>query len=109
MGYTKELVKAGSGSKPTAGQTITVHCTGYVQATGSKFWSTHDTNTPFSFQVGLGKVIKGWDQGCLTMQLGERAKITCTPDFAYGAGGFPAWGIPPNATLIFDIEILTIH
>lgn len=55
----------------------------------------------------MGNVIKGWDEGCLTMNLGEEAALTCTPDYAYGAGGFPAWGIPPNATLVFTIEIGT--
>ncbi len=54
------------------------------------------------------QVIKGWDEGCLTMQKGEKAKLTCTADYAYGDTGFPSWGIPPNATIIFEIEILEI-
>lgn len=56
----------------------------------------------------MGSVIKGWDEGVATMQLGERARLRCTPDYAYGAGGFPSWGIMPNATLIFEIEVLQI-
>jgi peptidylprolyl isomerase len=94
---------------PAKGSKITVHCTGFVAETGKKFWSTHDTNTPFSFQVGLGKVIKGWDEGMLTMALGERAKLHCSSDYAYGAAGFPAWGIPPSAALIFDVEVVAIE
>ncbi|CAI5517384.1 unnamed protein product [Closterium sp. Naga37s-1] len=64
---------------------------------------------PFTFQVGLGNVIKGWDESVINMQLGEQARITCTPDYAYGAGGFPAWGIMPNSTLVFDIEVLSLQ
>lgn len=63
---------------------------------------------PFAFQVGLGQVIKGWDEGVLGMKLGESARLTCSPDYAYGARGFPAWGIQPNSTLIFEIEVLKI-
>ncbi|CAI5942664.1 unnamed protein product, partial [Closterium sp. NIES-65] len=75
-----------------------------------KFWSTKDPGQqPFTFQVGLGNVIKGWDESVINMQLGEQARITCTPDYAYGAGGFPAWGIMPNSTLVFDIEVLSVQ
>jgi peptidylprolyl isomerase len=63
---------------------------------------------PFQFQIGMGKVIKAWDEGVMSMSLGEVAVITATPDYAYGAGGFPAWGIMPNATLAFEIEVLSI-
>lgn len=73
---------------------------------------THSTKDagqePFAFQVGLGQVIKGWDEGVLGMKLGESARLTCSPDYAYGARGFPAWGIQPNSTLIFEIEVLKI-
>ena len=73
-----------------------------------KFWSTKDPGQqPFSFNIGLGSVIKGWDEGVMTMQLGEVARIQCTPDYAYGAGGFPAWGIQPNSVLVFEIEVLS--
>ena len=61
-----------------------------------------------SLLAGRGSVIKAWDEGVATMQLGEKARITATPDYAYGAGGFPAWGIMPNSPLIFDIEVLSI-
>jgi len=62
---------------------------------------------PFSFTIGLGQVIKGWDEGVLTMKLGEVSRITCTPDYAYGSGGFPSWGILPDSTLVFEIEVLS--
>ena len=71
--------------------------------------STKDPGqSPFTFEIGVGSVIKAWDEGVLGMQLGERAKITCSPDYGYGASGFPAWGIMPNSTLCFDIEVLKI-
>ncbi|KAJ8572500.1 hypothetical protein K7X08_009011 [Anisodus acutangulus] len=110
MGVEKEVIRAGSGSKPQPGQTVTVHCTGYGKNRdlSQKFWSTKDPGQqPFSFQIGQGKVIKGWDEGVLGMQFGEVARLTCTPDYAYGAGGFPAWGIQPNSVLVFEIEVLS--
>ncbi len=74
-----------------------------------KFWSTKDAGQqPFTFKIGLGQVIKGWDEGVMTMKLGEVARIHCTPDYAYGSGGFPAWGIMPNSELIFEIEVLSV-
>eukprot|EP00771_Trimastix_marina_P000167 gnl/Trimastix_PCT/1176.p2 GENE.gnl/Trimastix_PCT/1176~~gnl/Trimastix_PCT/1176.p2 ORF type:complete len:125 (-),score=34.51 gnl/Trimastix_PCT/1176:18-344(-) len=108
MGVTKRVIQAGSGPKPTRGANITVHCIGKLES-GKQFWSTRSPVQPFSFRVGLGQVIRGWDEGMLDMQLGERAELTMTGDYAYGAQGFPAWGIPPNATLIFDVEILRIE
>ncbi len=110
MGVTKDIKKAAppGAAKPVKGQVVTVHCTGTVQATGKKFWSTTDPGQKaFSFTIGKGEVIKGWDEGVATMQVGETAVLTATADYAYGAGGFPAWGIPPNATLLFEIELLS--
>jgi peptidylprolyl isomerase len=73
-----------------------------------QFWSTKDAGQqPFTFQLGMGQVIKGWDEGVASMSMGEVARLTCTPDYAYGAGGFPAWGIMPNSVLIFEIEVLS--
>jgi peptidylprolyl isomerase len=109
MGFVKTLIRAGNGAKPTRGQNVTVHCTGYGKDRdmNSKFWSTKDTGQePFTFAVGMGQVIKGWDESVIEMSLGEVAKIHCTPDYAYGAGGFAAWGIMPNSELIFEIEVL---
>lgn len=112
MGFEKEILKAGtSGKKPTAGKEVTVHCTGYGKNgdLSVPFWSTKDAGqTPFTFCIGRGQVIKAWDEGVMTMDLGEVARIKCTPDYGYGAGGFPAWGIQPNSTLIFEIEVLSV-
>jgi len=107
----KTVLQKGNGTKPTVGQTITVDCIGSVKEKkgNKKFWSTKDPGQKaFSFQVGKGKVIKGWDAGCLTMSIGERSLIEMTGDYGYGGTGFPAWGIPPDATLIFEVEILSI-
>jgi len=97
-------------SKPVKkGDTLTVHATGIVQATGKQFWSTEDPGQePFTFQVGLGKVITGWDQGCLGARLGEKRRLEIPPEEGYGEAGFPAWGIPPNGVLVFEVEILKI-
>eukprot|EP01038_Epipyxis_sp_PR26KG_P007100 gene7100-9688_t len=111
MGFEKEILQEGSGPTPTKGKNVTVHCTGYGKNNdlGEKFWSTKDPGQqPFTFQIGMGKVIKGWDEGVLDMKVGEVARITCTPDYAYGARGFPAWGIMPDATLVFEIEVLSV-
>jgi len=110
MGFTKTVLKPGNGGKPRRGQQVTVHCTGYGKNRDLSvpFWSTKDPGQePFTFQVGAGQVIKGWDESVIDMSLGECAKIYCTPDYAYGQGGFPAWGIMPNSELIFEIEVLS--
>jgi FKBP-type peptidyl-prolyl cis-trans isomerase len=112
MGFEKEIIKAGNGPQPKPGQTVTVHCTGYGKNGDLKqpFWSTKDPGQkPFTFEIGRGKVIKGWDEGVLSMQLGEVARLTCSPDYGYGKNGFPAWGIQPNSVLIFEIEVLKIQ
>lgn len=95
MGFEKTIVRQGNGIKPARGNTVTVHCIGFGKNgdMNLKFWSTKDPGQkPFSFKIGLGQVIKGWDEGVMTMSIGEIARIHCTPDYAYGAGGFPAWG-----------------
>lgn len=108
-GVTKEVLRQGKDPKVQKGNTITVHCTGSLQNPPKKFWSTKDQGQqPFTFKCGVGQVIAGWDQGCLTMQQGEISKLTVRGDKGYGQSGFPAWGITPNATLIFEIEILSI-
>lgn len=74
-----------------------------------KFWSTQDPGQkPFTFSIGLGQVIKGWDEGVMTMKVGETARLTCPASYAYGNTGFPAWGILPNSPLIFEIELLSL-
>ena len=108
MSLDREVLKEGAGSTPQAGDTVTVHCTGYLKDTMQKFWSTKDPGqTSFSFCVGQGRVIRGWDEGILQMKVGESARLTMSSEYAYGSRGFPAWKIPPNAALVFDIELLS--
>ncbi|KAK1303074.1 Peptidyl-prolyl cis-trans isomerase FKBP12 [Acorus calamus] len=112
MGVEKQVLRAGGGPKPVRGQTVTVHCTGFGKNRdlNQKFWSTKDPGQkPFTFKIGMGNVIKGWDEGVLDMQLGEVARLQCSPDYAYGSGGFPAWGIQPNSVLVFEIEVLSMQ
>merc|ERR1711920_348067 len=111
MGLTKEVLQEGTGRMPQKGEQVTVHYTGFGKNRDlkEKFWSTKDPGQqPFSFNVGIGQVIKGWDEGVLGMKVGEIARLTCSPDYAYGAGGFPQWGIQPDSTLIFEVEVLSI-
>lgn len=106
---TFRIIKAGSGNAITKGCTATVHATGIVKETGKKFWSTKDPGQqPFTYQAGVGGVITGWDQGCLGMQIGEERELLIPAAEGYGAGGFPAWGIPPGGTLNFTLECLEI-
>ena len=106
---TKQTITAGSGPVVAKGDTVTVHATGIVEEGKKKFWSTKDPGQqPFTYQAGVGKVITGWDQGCLGMNVGETRKLRIPAHEGYGAGGFPAWGIPPGGTLLFEIEVLSI-
>lgn len=108
-GVTKTILSPGNGPDVKKGSTITVHCTGILAETNKKFWSTKDPGQqPFTFTAGVGQVIAGWDEGCLTMKKGETARLTVAGHKGYGARGFPAWGITPNAALIFEIEVLQI-
>lgn len=109
MSFTYTCITPSNGPSIVKGQTVTVHCTGYGKNgdLNVPFWSTHDTNTPFSFQIGKRSVIIAWDEGVLGMKVGEKGRIHASPQAAYGAGGFPAWGILPNSELIFEIEVLS--
>jgi len=89
------------------GQVARVHATGSVAGAPKPFWSTRGEE-PFEFQAGVGRVIKGWDQGCLGMRVGEVRRLVIPADEGYGSRGFPAWGIPGGATLDFQIELVSV-
>ncbi len=97
----------GDGDVAEAGQNVSVHYTGWL-TTGSKFDSSVDRNEPFSFVLGRGMVIRGWDEGVQGMQVGGKRKLTIPPHLGYGAAG-ASGVIPPNATLIFDVELLAVN
>lgn len=96
----------GTGAEAASGQRVSVHYTGTL-TNGQKFDSSRDRGRPFSFNLGRGEVIKGWDQGVVGMKIGGKRKLTIPADLAYGARGFPPV-IPPNSTLVFDVELVSI-
>jgi len=103
-------VKVGTGASPKTGQTCVMHYTGWLYENGvkgSKFDSSVDRNEPFEFPIGTGHVIKGWDEGVATMKVGGKRTLIIPPSLGYGARG--AGGvIPPNATLMFDVDLLAV-
>jgi peptidylprolyl isomerase len=110
-GLQFEDTKPGTGASPAKGQTCVMHYTGWLWidgAKGAKFDSSLDRGQPFTFPIGQGRVIKGWDEGVATMSQGGKRALLIPPDLGYGARG--AGGvIPPNATLLFEVELLEIR
>ena len=111
-GLQYEDTKVGTGASPKTGQTCVMHYTGWLWengAKGKKFDSSVDRGTPFKFPIGQGMVIKGWDEGVSTMKVGGKRTLLIPPQLGYGARGTGGGLIPPNATLLFDVELLGIE
>jgi FK506-binding protein 1 len=107
MGVEINTTKAGDEKNfPKASDLVTVHYTGKLE-NGVQFDSSINRNQPFTFKIGIGQVIRGWDEGIMEMSLGQEAMLTISPDYGYGIQGIPGV-IPGNATLIFDVELLRI-
>ena len=102
--YKDEVI--GSGPSPSPGQTVAVHYTGMLE-NGTKFDSSRDRNQPLEFQVGRSAIIQGWHEGVMTMKVGGKRRLVIPPNLAYGAAGRPPQ-IPPNATLVFDMELMAV-
>src|SRR6202142_1472050 len=101
-----ETLVVGNGTEAKAGDKVTVHYVGTL-TNGKKFDSSRDRNEGFSFRLGAGQVIKGWDQGVAGMKVGQMRKLTIPSDLAYGDRGFPPV-VPPNSTLVFEVELLEV-
>lgn len=101
-----EDLTPGTGPEAKAGNTVTVHYVGTL-TDGKKFDSSRDRGQGFAFRLGAGQVIKGWDQGVAGMKVGGLRKLTIPPELGYGSQGFPG-AIPPNSTLIFEVELLEV-
>ncbi len=105
-GVEIDILQEGTGAQPKQGQVVTVHYTGWL-TDSTKFDSSVDRGQPFTYQFGVGQVIQGWDDGVATMKVGGKSRFTIPPELGYGrqgAGGI----IPPNATLVFEVELLGI-
>ncbi|GMG39119.1 unnamed protein product [Ambrosiozyma monospora] len=103
----EQIVPGDGKTYPKSGDLITVHYTGKL-TNGKQFDSSRSRGKPFQFQIGQGMVIQGWEEGFAKLSLGEHAILTIPGDMAYGSRGFPGL-IPPNATLVFDVELLKIN
>ncbi len=103
---TIEKITEGQGAAAKKGDTVSVHYAGSF-LDGKKFDISMDRNEPFTFVLGAGQVIAGWDLGVATMKIGDKVRLTIPPELAYGREGYPG-AIPPNATLLFEVELLAI-
>jgi len=107
MGVDIEHISGGDGSTfPKSGQTVLVHYTGTLDD-GTVFDSSRTRGKAFKFVIGRGEVIRGWDEGVARLSVGQRARLVCSPDYAYGSRGHPGI-IPPNSRLTFDVELLEV-
>jgi FKBP-type peptidyl-prolyl cis-trans isomerase len=106
MSLQVDDMKVGTGPEAVSGKTVTVHYVGTL-TNGSKFDSSRDRGQGFTFRLGAGQVIQGWDKGVAGMKVGGMRKLTIPPEMAYGARGFPPV-IPPNSTLVFEVELLDV-
>ncbi len=100
------VLEEGNGVQPEKGQEVSAHYTGMLMS-GKKFDSSYDRNEPIVFHVGVGEMIPGFDEGLSTMKVGEKRRLFIPPSLAYGEGGIPGV-IPPKATLVFDVELVTV-
>ena len=110
-GLSYEDTVVGTGASPTKGQTCVMHYTGWLwvnNTKGSKFDSSLDRGKPFEFPLGAGKVIKGWDEGVASMKIGGKRTLVIPPQLGYGERG-AGGAIPPNATLLFEVELLAVR
>lgn len=116
MGVQVQPISPGDGKTfPKPGDTVDIHYVGTLE-NGSKFDSSRDRGQPFQTAIGVGRVIRGWDEGVQQLSLGQKAKLICSPDYGYGPRGFPPGTcdaltqvIPPNSTLVFEVELLGIN
>jgi peptidylprolyl isomerase len=111
-GLSFEDTVAGTGASPTRGQTCQMHYTGWLYVNGAKtkkFDSSLDRGEPFEFKIGMGQVIKGWDEGVASMQIGGKRTLVIPPALGYGAQNVGGGLIPPNSTLLFEVELLGLR
>lgn len=106
-GLKYEEIRVGNGPSPQQGQTVSVHYTGWL-TNGKKFDSSVDRHEPFEFNIGTGQVIRGWDEGVMSMKVGGKRKLVIPPSLGYGAKDVGNGLIPPNSTLIFEVELLQL-
>lgn len=107
-GLKYAVLKPGKGATAKAGEVVSVHYTGWLQSNGNKFDSSRDRGEPIVFRLGKGNVIPGWDEGIAGMQIGEQRQLVIPAKLGYGEQGTPGGPIPPNATLVFDVELVKI-